>query len=187
MSAGIDYGMGTTNIDRATGIRYGVISSHSVMQAWADSSEADYGEPTCPKCGNVAVEYDAVDESMLAAGTPPLDSWENYSQHGCADYACEQCELVFDAMYAIGDEPVGWHCTDPDYEAVDCLDSDIMILKSPFYTKAVFCSPCVPGACSIESPDDDGAKAYCFGHDWFEDGKAPYPVYSVATDELVAP
>jgi len=26
---------------------------------------------------------------------------------------------------------------------------------------------------------------YCFGHDWFEDGKAPYPVYSVETGELV--
>jgi hypothetical protein len=30
MSAGIDYGMGRTNIDSLTGIRYGVISSHSI-------------------------------------------------------------------------------------------------------------------------------------------------------------
>jgi hypothetical protein len=30
MSAGIDYGMGTSNRDAKTGIRYGVISQHSI-------------------------------------------------------------------------------------------------------------------------------------------------------------
>ena len=43
--AGIDYGMGTSNIDHNTGIRYGVISQNEVLQAWADSSEPDYGMP----------------------------------------------------------------------------------------------------------------------------------------------
>jgi hypothetical protein len=33
MSAGIDYGMGQTNVNHETGIRYGVISQNSVMQA----------------------------------------------------------------------------------------------------------------------------------------------------------
>lgn len=178
MSAGIDYGMGRTNIDRATGIRYGVISSHSVMQAWADSSEADYGDPTCPKCGNTATNSAELPEES--------EAWE-IADHGCSDYGCKKCKYIFDSCEAFGEEPQGWHCTDPDYEAVDCLDSDIMILKSPYYTKAVFCSPCVPGACSIESPDDDGAKAYCFGHDWFESGEAPYPVFSVETGEEVHP
>ena len=51
MSAGIDYGMGTVNVDRTNGIRYGVISQHSVVQAWADSAESEYGEPTCPERG----------------------------------------------------------------------------------------------------------------------------------------
>ena len=44
MGAGIDYGHGLTNTDHETGIRYGVISIHSVLQAWADSSEPDYGD-----------------------------------------------------------------------------------------------------------------------------------------------
>jgi hypothetical protein len=36
--------------------------------------------------------------------------------------------------------------------------------------------------------ENDGfAKGYCFGHDWFEGGKAPYPVFSVKTGELVLP
>lgn len=34
-------------------------------------------------------------------------------------------------------------------------------------------------------PSNDN-RAYCFGHDWFEDGVAPYPVYSVETGELVS-
>lgn len=46
-NAGIDYGRGLTNIDTETGIRYGVISQNEVLQAWADSSEPDYG---CDEC-----------------------------------------------------------------------------------------------------------------------------------------
>ena len=42
---GIDYGLGKTNIDKTSGIRYGVISQHSVGQAWYDESEAYYGTP----------------------------------------------------------------------------------------------------------------------------------------------
>ena len=33
----------------------------------------------------------------------------------------------------------------------------------------------------------DGVRAFCFGHDWFEEGKAPYPVFSVATGKRVRP
>jgi len=31
----------------------------------------------------------------------------------------------------------------------------------------------------------EGVKTYCLGADWFENERAPYPVYSVATGELV--
>ena len=50
-SAGIDYGRGLTNIDQETGIRYEVINQGEVLQAWADSSEAQYPEVSCPDCG----------------------------------------------------------------------------------------------------------------------------------------
>ncbi len=66
-------------------------------------------------------------------------------------------------------------------------DSDIFILKSPYYTRAQFCSPCAPGACYLTNPCEDGERAYCFGHDWFDDGKAPYPVFLVADDSEVLP
>lgn len=40
------------------------------------------------------------------------------------------------------------------YKITKCLDNDLMILKSPFFTYAQFCSPCVPGACNLDSPLD---------------------------------
>lgn len=179
---GIDYGMGTTNVDVKTGIRYGVISQHSVSQAWADSSEADYGDPTCPKCGAVAIQYDP----DLETGQ---DDWECARQE-CADFMCDTCEYVFGAESAYGEEPRGYSYSGDGYECVDCLDSDIMVLLSPFYTFAPFCSPCVPGAGNLEQGGDarsGGVKAYCLGHDWFESEVAEYPVYSVETGELVVP
>ena len=41
---GIDYSLpnSTVNRDSKTGIRYGVISQNAVLQAWADSAEAEY-------------------------------------------------------------------------------------------------------------------------------------------------
>ena len=79
-------------------------------------------------------------------------------------------------------EPIGWNYSDDGYELTDCLDNDIFVLKSPYYTFAQFCSPCVPGAGNLDNAMPDGVKTYCLGHDWFEEGKAPYPVYSVETD-----
>lgn len=176
---GIDYGMGRTNVDLETGIRYGVISQHDVMQAWADSAEPDYGEPTCPGCGDDAVEYsgDTHNEYAAPANRP----------HACADYACEECKILIDAQDAFGGEPIGWNYIGEGYELTDCLDSDIFVLKSPYYTFADFCSPCVPGAGNLNSDNPNGAKTYCLGHDWFGDGRAPYPVYSVENSEMVAP
>lgn len=42
--AGIDYGHGKTNIDTATGIRYGVISLNTVMSEYLNDFESIYPE-----------------------------------------------------------------------------------------------------------------------------------------------
>jgi hypothetical protein len=149
MNKGIDYGRGQTNIDTSTGIRYGVISQHEVLQAWADSSEGVY--PECP-------------------------------DHGadCPD----DCDYNNDIS-----DPIGFEYNDDGYEASCGDDGDIFITKSPYFTYAQFCSPCAPGAGYLMNPvePDPDNKCYCFGHDWFEGGKAPYPVYSVKTGKLVEP
>lgn len=176
--AGIDYGLGRTNIDHAAGIRYGVISQHAIGQAWYDQAESDYGEATCPKCGNPAIDVatiNADDQEHMTDGP------------GCADWACRDCAYIFDAAEAFPEEALGQSFEDSEYYLESCLDSDVMIIKSPYYTRAQFCSPCVPGAGNLETPCETGPKTYCLGHDWFDDGKAPYPVYRVSDDSIVSP
>ena len=223
MASGIDYGMGQTNVDRPNGIRYGVIPQNDVLQAWADSSEAEYGDPHCPKCGNEACKAsdtlyckqvtDALDNmgmphdadvdfldngsayvgltQILPIGTNPerpADREEYETLHSaCGDYACDHCKVLFDGEDAFGDEPIGYTYDADGYVCQQSGgDTDIFILKSPFYTHARFCSPCAPGACHLRSPDPDGEKAYCFGEDWF-DAEYPceYPIYRVSDDALV--
>lgn len=75
------------------------------------------------------------------------------------------------------------------YQITKCLDNDLFISKSPYFTYAQFCSPCVPGACNLDSPLDhipeNGSNAcYCLGHEWFEDGVAPYPVFNMGGAEI---
>lgn len=176
MTRGIDYGMGQTNIDKSNGIRYGVISQNAVLQAWCDSSEPNYGEPHCPKCGNPAI--DAADISE--------DAEYEHLHHACGDWGCNDCEVMFDAEDAFGDSPLSHYVDDGEYLAECGEDGDIFVMKSPYYTRAAFCSPCAPGACYLTSPDDDGDRAYCFGPDWFYDGEpCPYPVFRVDDDSLV--
>lgn len=173
---GIDYGLGRANIDADTGIRYGVISQGSINPDALADLEPYYGEPTCGKCGNPAVEtsHESIPESA---------DW----LVGSHEYACLNCQWMFDSDEAYPDEPYGFTYEADGYSLTDCLDSDIFVLKSPYYTYAQFCSPCVPGAGNLDNPTANGPKTFCLGHDWFEDGKAPYTVYSVETGEEVKP
>ena len=139
---GIDYSLGMANVDKANGIHYGVISQNEVLQAWADSSEPYYGDPS---------------------------EWEKD----------EDGEPILDDMA----EPVSFYYEEDGYTAEAGSDGDIFITKSPYYTLCAFCSPCAPGAGYLMNPRPNGGiRAYCFGHDWFDGGKAPYPVYSVQTE-----
>ena len=195
MNAGIDYGFGKTNIDLETGIRYGVIAVHSVLQAWAESAEADYGKPSCPHC---TITLSEIEEFSICPYCNKKGKLElNELTPCCGEILdpdpegfkwCPDCgeRISPEDLYPL--EPLGWYLDDGEYQAVDCLDSDIMIVKSPYFTYSRFCSPCVPGAGDLNSPDEDGVKTYCFGHDWFwDEGKAPYPVYRVKDSKRMSP
>jgi hypothetical protein len=177
---GIDYGRGLTNIDRETGIRYGVIPVNDVLQGWADSAEADYGPPHCPKCGNEA--------GLGSAADAPDFEEEEYEVDGAGDYYCADCKWAFDADECYGEEPIAFILDNGEYRAQQSGDdTDIFILKSPYYTHAQFCSPCAPGAGYLRNPVADGPKTYCFGPDWFDEDiePCPYPVYRVSDDECI--
>lgn len=171
---GIDYGMGTTNIDKKTGIRYGVINMNALCEFAWESFEADYGNPTCPECGNDAIEFEE--------GLHDKYKWINKGQSiylHVGEYACEQCEITMDGEDVYGEEPIGWNLNDGEYIAEVGSDGDVILTKSPYFTYAQFCSPCVPGAGHLEHPIEGGVKTYCFDKTWFEDDIAPYPIYSV--------
>jgi hypothetical protein len=186
MSYGLDYVGGKVNIDTETGIRYGVIPSNDITQAWAESSEADYGPPTCPKCGNEARPVKTRTEH-----SDPPGQWvsvvideefpEGWEEEGM-DYVCEACKLVFDDSEAYGDEPLGWYVDDGEYEASCDSYGNVFILKSPYYTYGPFCCPCAPGAIYLrdgEEPPEplpsgerlsswENRRAYCFDPEWFD-------------------
>lgn len=169
---GIDYGLGRSNRNQQTGIRNGVINQNHVGESWFESSEAFYGKPHCPECG----------------GELPKD-FDDYND-------CPHCDhgigVVGEECYP--ESPLSHFYEKDGYSAEAGESGDIFVFRSPYFTYAQFCSPCAPGACYLSAflcnPDpetDKDNRAYCFGHDWFDDGKAPYPVYSVETGELINP
>jgi len=189
---GIDYGSITgVNRNKQTGIHYGVIAQWSLDPDVINDVIMEgvyYGEPTCPKCGNDAQDYDRQD----------IDGdWER--GFGCHDYMCQPCRYVFDTGEAFAEEMLGWTYDSDGYELQDCLDTDVMVIESPYYTYAEYCSPCVPGACNLDQALTDldydiatdhgmtAPKTYCLGHDWFEGNKAPYRVFRVSDGSEVLP
>lgn len=145
--AGIDYSLGKSNINLVTGIHYGVISIHEVLQSWSDSSDGYY-HYTCPYCG-----------SDLKKG---MDTKR-----------CNACYKRIDPDRDFDDlEPSSYYYNQDGYECEQSQDdTDIFILKSPYFTYCQYASPCAPGAGYLANYMDkgEGVRAYCFGHDWFEE------------------
>lgn len=183
---GIDYSRGLSNCDGATGIRYGVIGQNSVG---SDAMSEVYDNAK-----DLAWET-ALAEAIAEAKKSAVDP-DDIDEDSIADELGMNWESSLGNMLYEQD----------GYKLTGCLDNDLFVLRSPFYTFAQFCSPCVPGAGNLDSPFEsskdqqslDGvdyateavacgfAKCFCLGHDWFEDGMAPYAVYSVATGKYVS-
>ena len=161
--SGIDYGRGLININVQTGIRYGVISAHTV-DYWYEEAEAVYNF-SCPRCGAEPSTDDCPKCSHCGYEGPEEEWW--------------------------GESPTQYVLDDGAYRAVQSGDDcDVFVTLSPYFTYAQLCSPCAPGACYLGAPLSrriNNNRCYCFGHDHFADGMAPYPVYDVVTGKLVAP
>ena len=172
---GIDYSFGGSNVDFTNGIHYGVIPANAAIY-WYEDSESDYGNATCPKCGNEA-----------AADSEDDIDYEPLHEHGTvADWYCTDCQVYFDSDSAYPESPISYSIDGDIRASQSGGDSDIFVTRSPYYTHAEFCSPCAPGACYLlNQVDTDGPKAYCLSADYFEDGKAPYDIYDLKTDRLV--
>lgn len=163
-TTGIDYGNGIVNVDPVTRIRYGVILANVLLDNWAYESKPFY-EYHCPECGA-------------------------YLKQGYDAKKCPSCKYKMEDYDFSEIDPIAFIYKTRSFHAVQYFDDpDIFVMKSPFFTRCQFCSPCAPGAGYLMTPMKypHGIKAYCFGHDWFDSGGAPYPVFSVKTNRSVLP
>lgn len=177
MNAGIDYGMGQSNIDLTTGIRYGVIPLNDLMPEAADDifthgedvGFAEYVQETKDELAEVIADCldnrgaDLADPDEVAAEIVDMIEWRDVESSGPYEYEGDGYQLR----------------TMSD-------NSEIFVLRSPFYTHAQFCSPCAPGAGYLPNYCPDGPKTYCLGPDWFDKEGPPYVrIYRVSDDSLV--
>lgn len=100
----------------------------------------------------------------------------------CDNPECEDsgfCECDF--------ESIGMTYDREGYKIENCLDFDLMILESPYYTYCQYCSPCVPGAGNLETEVQNGVKTYCLGVDWFDEySPCPYEhIWEVSTGKQI--
>ena len=186
---GIDYAAGQpVNRNLETGLRYGIIPSHSVNP---DALEDIYSNGTDEDFETFKSE---VKKALRGALSDYFSDYKRSTGDSSLDAAVEN---AFDAISDdLNCESTG-DCTRCSYEsdgyklqsASDGAMQNLWVLESPYFTYAQFCSPCAPGACYLNSPLGEPAEAnkcYCLGHDWFNaDSPCPYPVYSIKTGELV--
>lgn len=149
---GIDYSMGlpgpnglVPNRDPETGVRYGILP-RDLQPDWIwDHVESEY-HTACPGCSRELTD-DETDELECSCGA----TWEETAD-------------------CIGEEP---DCNTFSLDGVEGFldsDGDLWITKSPVTTTGLHCSPCAPGAVTIErEPVEGGPECYSIPADWFPD------------------
>lgn len=168
---GIDYAAGQlVNRNTETGVRYGVISSHSVNP-------------------------DALEDIYQNGTDEDFENWKQAIHDGIRsalrDYLSERAidRIIEHGLDDIGEDYEGTgDCTRYSYEADGyklLIDSsgDLWVFESPYFTYAQFCSPCAPGACYLSNPLSEPVEAnrcYCLGLEWFDDeNPMPYTAHKL--------
>lgn len=156
------------NINLETEIRFGVICP-SYVDNWYEWSDAVVDDK-CPHCQGS--DFSIVDEVNGV-------------------YICEGCKKTFMEDESGDFTVVGREYITQQYKAIQLVEGEnIVIEKSPYFTYARLCSPCYPNAGDLASgiaivvDEESGYKTYCFGHTWYENGTAPFPIYKVSDGTL---
>lgn len=220
---GIDYSLGQSNVDRKTGIHYGVISANScdpeaVNDLITQGTDVAFLEAK-KQCLETAMErvhhwfnehafvrdgsedqkrerfkemlQVALDDcvSRYTAEKISEDVTESWGWTTHREEIQKEVEAAVENHFGDGyegnsDNGLNDYVYERDgYVLTGCLQHDVFVLRSDYYTYAQFCSPCVPGAGNLDHAFDahvEGApRTYCLQHDWFENSKAPYRVWRV--------
>lgn len=206
---GIDYGLGQSNINLETGIRFGVISQHSLGDnaigdlgfgsGWNDDSYDASLEEAQKEFARIVDESESTDDMLqdfkrsnllsdIASGTATCEIFAaKQTGQSAADIWPDYADLVTECW-----ESGPNFSYKNDSEGLELLwsndgNGDIVVIKSPFYANVQFCSPCFPGAGNLDQPCDSGPMTYALGADWFdEDSPCPYEIHSVVASEITS-
>jgi len=165
----------TENMDPKTGIHYGVISERSTsmerMDHWYDH-DACYEESEQEFTQKLNEFFDLI-------GYIP-EKQKNDLEDELTQLWNDNCEI----------QDPEWYYNDEGYSAQYSPSLVCWIITtSPYYAYVKsLCSPCVMNAGDLDSgpaQKKSGYKTYCLPKEFFEDDKAPYTYYEVATDKKV--
>lgn len=178
--AGIDYGMGLSNVDKETGIRYGVIHQNKISPY---AFEDIMNNGTDVDFESFKEDLQSSLESAIASTLEEHGMFRKGSKYNCNDPE-QMAEEIVDNLEWDGYEGIG-DCTRYEYNEdgyllQTCSEGDIFVLKSNFVTRGPYCSPCAPGAVYLDDAtgNEEMALSYCLSQDWFdEDCPCPYPVF----------
>jgi hypothetical protein len=105
------------------------------------------------------------------------------------DQIKEILEEEFNQNYEIDGSDRDFEYKSDGYIIINCLNYDLMIIKSPYYCFAPECSPCVPCAGDLDSIREGREykkKTYCLGKDFYEEENEPeFKIFNVSDDKEV--
>lgn len=145
------------NVNENTGIRYGIISANSLHPDLVDTlmygtnaKDVHFEEAKSELWADIkstCKDYMSDDESDEVADL----AVENMSQNW------QQDEPVFEGEH----DGVKYRTT--------WLGGALLVffLESPYTLRGDLCSPCIPGAVNLDSPNPDGFEGYAPPSDWF--------------------
>ena len=159
--------MPTANVNPDTGIRYGVISGHSLDQ--------DVLNELHDKADSVIFDYYRFEEMKRFANEHDFEYDKETTADSLFDTLMDKFGDDFDSfIYAVDENfESGEQSAEFEYEGTGVVFSWlggaplIFITESKVTNTANLCSPCVPNAGNLDSKDPDGYECYDAPANWY--------------------
>lgn len=142
-----------TNINPTTGIRFGIISAHALDPEIVDKLQQGRD-----------VNYEEAKSELWASIKQVCGEYmSDRDSDDVADMACERLSDHFEQ-----DEPVHEFEIAGVKGRTTWLGGALMVwvFESPYTDNFRLCSPCVPGACDLNSHEGEGYLGYDVPADW---------------------
>ena len=179
----------SVNINLETGIRYGIISAHSLDQdlvhdlLYHIGEDLTYAEAELEASNIAECEAENIEEEVRIAIAEAggftdreyEDISEEWVEKAYEDLGCDGREDYIQRR--IGEQMDNYYCEEPitafTYEGVKGQTTWlggallVVVLESPYTCTRHLCSPCVPGSIDLDSPEhQDGCLGYDVPTSW---------------------